>query len=188
MCDKGTCALDPSIIREERREGEGCESGEDPWKQEGSLSQWVSGIFCSRTSLARASLIPKSALGDFGWLTSRPRTEGSPTPKAPPRGLGLRALLQAPTTLAPAQEEEQAVRGGSRVGTATWGHLSRPPTTQGHPPERHSSLSPARPGHLRTFARRSSFHLSQQTRVGSASGAACSTALLRRCPVSCSTI
>lgn len=80
------------------------------------------------------------------------------------------------------------MRGGPWVGTATWGHLSRPPTTQRHPPQRHSSLSPARPGHLRTFARWPSFHLSRQTRVGSASGAACSTALLRRCPVSCSTI
>lgn len=67
------------------------------------------------------------------------------------------------------------------MGTATWGHLTRPPTTQHYPPQHHPSLGLARPGHLRTFARWPSFHLSRQPRVGSASGAACSTALLPRC-------
>lgn len=39
LCDKGTCASDPSIILGEGREGEGSKSGEDPWKRERTLSQ-----------------------------------------------------------------------------------------------------------------------------------------------------
>lgn len=113
---------------ESEEKGRDARAGRIPGSENAPLASRSPLSSAPRSSLAIVSLIPKSALGDFGWFTSRPQTEGSPTPKAPPRGLGLWALLQVRTALAPVQREGQAVRGALGWGRPPGGtFLALPP-------------------------------------------------------------